>query len=84
MACFIDMIPKLTYARYLVAAEKLCEETLAWSVKEFFIDNLLVRIHFIIVMIWWTGLALWEFEFHFSGSLSSALELLEPWGRVSC
>jgi len=27
------------------------------------IDNLLVRIHFIIEMIWWTGLAPWEFEF---------------------
>ena len=26
------------------------------------IDNLLVRIHFIIEMIWWTGLASWEFE----------------------
>ena len=25
--------------------------------REFFIDNLLVRIHFIIVMIGWTGLA---------------------------
>jgi len=25
--------------------------------REFFIDNLLVRIHFIIVMIKWTGLA---------------------------
>ena len=25
--------------------------------REFFIDNLLVRIHFIIVMIRWTGLA---------------------------
>ena len=31
--------------------------------SEFFIDNLLVRIHFIIVMIRWTGLAPWEFEF---------------------
>jgi len=30
---------------------------------KFFIDNLLVRIHFIIVMIGWTGLAPWEFEF---------------------
>jgi len=29
--------------------------------REFFIDNLLVRIHFIIVMIRWTGLAPWEF-----------------------
>ena len=39
--------------------------------KEFFIDNLLVRIHFIIVMIRWTGLASWEFEFPFPGSLAS-------------
>ena len=31
--------------------------------RDFFIDNLLVRIHFIIVMIRWTGLAPWEFEF---------------------
>ena len=28
--------------------------------RDFFIDNLLVRIHFIIVMIKWTGLAPWE------------------------
>jgi len=28
--------------------------------REFFIDNLLVRIHFIIVMIRWTGLAPWS------------------------
>ena len=25
--------------------------------REFFIDNLLVRFHFIIEIIWWTGLA---------------------------
>ena len=31
-------------------------------------DNLLVRIHFIVEMIWWTGLAPWEFEFPFPGS----------------
>jgi len=31
--------------------------------REFFIDDLLVRIHFIIVMIRWTGLAPWEFGF---------------------
>ena len=30
-----------------------------------------VRIHFIIVMIRWTGLAPWEFEFPFPGSLTS-------------
>ena len=39
--------------------------------REFFIDNLLVRIHYIIVMIKWTGLAPWEFEFPFPGSLAS-------------
>ena len=39
--------------------------------KEFFIDNLLVRIHYIIVMVKWTGLAPWKFEFSFPGSLTS-------------
>jgi len=39
--------------------------------REFFIDSLLVRIHFIIVMFRWTGLAPWEFEFPFPGSLTS-------------
>jgi len=34
--------------------------------REFFIDNLLVRIHFFIEMIWWTGLAPSEFDFTFS------------------
>jgi len=44
---------------------------LTFREREFFIDNLLVRVHFIIVMIRWTGLAPWEFEFLFSGSLTS-------------
>ena len=39
--------------------------------KEVFIDNLLVRSHFIIVMIRWTGLAPWEFEFLFPCNLAS-------------
>jgi len=39
---------------------------------EFFIDNLLVRIHVIIVMMRRTGLAPWEFEFPFPGSLTSS------------
>jgi len=39
----------------------------------FLIDNLLVRIHFIIVMSRWTGLAPWVFEFPFPGSLPSTL-----------
>ena len=50
--------------------------------REFFIDNLLIRIHFIIVMIRWTGLAPWEFEFPFPGSLIStflARRRSTPW-----
>ena len=39
--------------------------------REFFIGNLVVRIHFIIVIIRWTGLAPQEFEFSFPGSLIS-------------
>ena len=39
--------------------------------REFFMDNLLVRIHYIIVMMRWAGLAPWEFEFPFPGSLTS-------------
>ena len=38
--------------------------------REFFIDNLLVRLHFIIVMIRRTGLAPWEFECPFPDSLA--------------
>jgi len=34
---------------------------LACRQREVFIDNLLVQIHFIIVVIRWTGLAPWEF-----------------------
>ena len=46
--------------------------------SEFFIDTVLVRIHCIIVMIRWTGLALWEFEFPFPGSLTSTFLNDEP------
>ena len=41
--------------------------------REFFIDNLLVRIHFGIVMIRWTGLAPWEIEFPCQGGLTSTV-----------
>jgi hypothetical protein len=37
--------------------------------RELVIDNLLVQIHFVFEMIWWTGLAPWQFDFHFPGSL---------------
>ena len=39
--------------------------------REFFIDNLLVRIYFTTLMIKLTGFAPWEFEFPFTGSLTS-------------
>ena len=39
--------------------------------REFVIDNLLVRNHFFIEMIRWTGLAPWDCEFPFPGSLIS-------------
>jgi hypothetical protein len=49
---------------------KHAEASLCGREREFLIGNLLVRIHCIIVMITWTGLAPWEFEFLFSGSLT--------------
>ena len=49
--------------------------------RGFFIDNLPVRIHFIIVMIRWTGLAPWEFEFPFPGSLTSTFLTGGAWPR---
>ena len=48
--------------------------------REFFIYNVLVRIHFIIVMIRSTGLAPWEFKFPFPGNLISTF--LGKGGRV--
>ena len=39
--------------------------------RESFTDELLVRIHLIIVMIRWIGLAPWEFEFHSPDSLAT-------------
>ena len=52
--------------------------------REFFIDDLPVRIHFVVVMIWWTGLAPWEFDFPFPGSLiSTFLSGAEDEGRLA-
>ena len=42
--------------------------------REFFFDNLLVRIYFIIEMIWLTSLVPRELEFTFSGSLTSTFQ----------
>ena len=43
--------------------------------KQFLIDNLLVRTDLIFEMIWWTGLAPWECEVPFAGSLTSTFLL---------
>ena len=40
--------------------------------REYFIDNLLVRLHFSIVIVRWTGLAPWNFEFPVPNSLTSS------------
>ena len=46
--------------------------------RESFIDNLLVRIHFIMVMIRWTGLSPCEFEIPFPGRrTSTCLEAIQ-------
>ena len=37
--------------------------------REFHIGNVLVRIHCIIEMIWWTGLVPWQFEIPFQEAL---------------
>ena len=47
--------------------------------KEFFLGDLLVRIHFIIVMIRCTGLSPWEFKSPFPGSLTSTFLLYHLW-----
>ena len=46
-------------------------KTLGLTEKEIFIDNLLVRIHFFIVMIRWNGLARRKFELPSLDSLTS-------------
>ena len=55
----------------------------SWKGEEgdLFIDNPLVRIHFIIEMIRWTGLAPWLLKFPFPGSLTSAC--LDPPRQLS-
>ena len=54
---------------YLVSVSNI--PSYVYQEREFFIHNLLVRIHSIIEMIWLTGLAPWEFEFPFPSSLIS-------------
>ena len=65
----------------LSLSQILHEKSLRGVEREFFLDNLLVRIHLIILVIRWTGLAPWQFEFPFSGSLTSTF--LDPQRKFS-
>jgi len=49
--------------------------------REFFIDNRLIRNHVIIVMVWWTGLAPWNFEFPFEAASSATAPTAPERGR---
>ena len=59
MSCFVFPASSVNGFRSCVSGWRDLEA------REFFIDNLLARIHSIIVMIRGTGLAPWEFEFLF-------------------
>ena len=70
------LLPQSSQVRYLAAeggiACKIVDSTFRSFVeRELLIGNQLARIHFIIEVIWWTGLAPWEFQFPFPGSLTS-------------
>jgi len=56
----LAMITMFGYPCFTVSVLRTLRE------RDFFSDNLLVRIHFSNVMIRWTGLAPWELEFPFS------------------
>ena len=60
-------VPPTHHPRLHPEASPLCPR----EEREFFVDILLVRIHCIIAMIRWTGLAPWGFESPFPGSFVS-------------
>ena len=71
---YYDSVSKLLWSPSRLITQNLTG--LPWlaggpAERDFLMDNLLVRIHFIIVIIRWIGLAPWEFEFPFRGSLAS-------------
>ena len=66
-AAFLEQAPKVAGSK--AALQDRMEELLSRAASRA-IRQVLVRVHFIIVMIRWTGLAPWEFEFPFPGSLT--------------
>ena len=72
----VDVASRTPSARFQHSAAgfRICgpgDRATVGAERESFIDNLLDRIHFIVVMIRRTGLAPWEFQFPFPGSLTS-------------
>ena len=66
----------------LMALGGLVLDCQIFAERDFFIDNQLVRIHFIIEMIWWIGLAPWESEFPCPGChISTVLGVLAHTAR---
>ena len=65
---FRGQLREIAPPRGASAPDPTAPEASSHPEREFFIDNLLVQIHFIIVMIRWTGLAPWEFEFPFQAT----------------
>jgi len=61
------------YSEHELSAMVL-EGLLADAERDLFIDSLLLRIHFIIVMIGWTGLTPWDFELPFPGRLTPSAD----------
>ena len=61
---FISYMDRLSKMRGLIGdasgIQHLRDDRRQGGIQSFFSDNLLVRIHLIIGMIWWTGLVAWE------------------------
>ena len=74
---FEDAVGAASEGRYTIFLRASLQDPAVITLRErkFFIDNLLVR--FIIVMIRWTGLAPWEFEFPFPGNRISTFLVRE-------
>jgi len=63
-----EKVHRLALARALIRRTKVCTYPILHQ-SEFCIDDLLVRVHFIIVMMKWIGLAPWEVESLFQVAL---------------
>ena len=58
----------------------MSEVPLSERERDFFMENLLVRIHYIIVMIRWSGLAPWQSDLLMKSSAARAVALTSSRG----